>query len=135
VPPPSLDLLPHVAALADETDAGRGAAVFHLVLAQGLVQAALQAADAAGARSVALGGGCFFNRLLSREVTAGLQAAGVSVLRPQHGGCGDAGLALGQAWVAALRVRPRRPEPCALPCRPAWSNCWAPTRRASTWAA
>lgn len=105
VPPPSLDLLPHVAALADETDAGRGAAVFHLVLAQGLVQAALQAADSAGARSVALGGGCFFNRLLSREVTAGLQAAGVSVLRPQHGGCGDAGLALGQAWVAAQLVR------------------------------
>jgi hydrogenase maturation protein HypF len=101
LPPPTLDLLPLVAGLADESDAGRGAARFHLALAQGLVQAALQAARDNGARVVALGGGCFFNRLLSREVTAGLQAAGLAVLRPQQASCGDAGLALGQAWVAA----------------------------------
>jgi hydrogenase maturation protein HypF len=102
LPPPSLDLLPPVAELADETDVGRGAARFHLVLAQALVQAAVAAAAQAGVRQVALGGGCFFNRLLSREVTRGLQAAGLGVLRPQASGCGDAGLALGQAWVAAM---------------------------------
>lgn len=101
LPPPTLDLLPLVAGLADETDAGRGAARFHLALAQGLVQAAAQAARHSGARVVALGGGCFFNRLLSREVTSGLQAAGLAVLRPQHSSCGDASLALGQAWIAA----------------------------------
>ena len=105
LPPPSLDLLSLVAGLADETDPGRGAARFHLALAQGLVQTAVAAARTAGAGAVALGGGCFFNRLLTRELTASLQAAGLSVLRPQHKGCGDAGLALGQAWVAALRVR------------------------------
>lgn len=101
LPPPSLDLLPLVAALADETDPGRGAACFHLALAQGLVRAAVDAAAATGAAQVALGGGCFANRLLTAEVTAGLQSAGLAVLQPQEAGCGDAGLALGQAWVAA----------------------------------
>lgn len=104
LPPPSLDLLPLVAALADETDVGRGAARFHLALAQGLVWAASAAAASVGVHQVALVGGCFFNRLLSREVSTGLQAAGLSVLRPQGVSCGDAGLALGQAWVAALTL-------------------------------
>lgn len=104
LPPPSLDLLPLVAALADETDPGRGAARFHLALAQGLVRAAVDAAAATGATQVALGGGCFANRLLTAEVSTGLRAAGLAVQRPQEAGCGDAGLALGQAWVAALQV-------------------------------
>ena len=103
LPPPSLDLLPLVAALADEPDPGRGAARFHLALGQGLVHAAVDAAAAVGATQVALGGGCFANRLLAAEVTAGLQAAGLTVHAPRAAGCGDAGLALGQAWVAALQ--------------------------------
>ncbi len=101
---PSLDLLPLFDALCSETDSGRAAAAFQRALAQGLVQAAGECARAAGATQVALGGGCFFNRLLDREVGTGLQAAGLVVLRPQQAGCGDAGLALGQAWVAALQV-------------------------------
>ncbi|MFO1328903.1 MAG: hypothetical protein U1F56_16205 [Rubrivivax sp.] len=84
---------------------GRGAARFHLALADGLVQAAVRAAPDSGARSVALGGGCFFNRLLDRTVADGLQRAGLQVLRPQAG-CGDAGLALGQAWATALQRLP-----------------------------
>ncbi|MFO1330787.1 MAG: carbamoyltransferase HypF [Rubrivivax sp.] len=103
LPAPSLDLLPLVDALWQETDPGRGAARFHLALADGLVQAAVQAAPDSGARSVALGGGCFFNRLLDRTVADGLQRAGLQVLRPQAG-CGDAGLALGQAWATALQL-------------------------------
>lgn len=104
LPPPSLDLLPLVAGLADEADAGRGAARFHLALAQGLVQAAIHAAHQSDARHVALGGGCFFNRLLSRELSSDLRDAGLTVLRPQAADCGDAGLALGQAWVAAATL-------------------------------
>jgi hypothetical protein len=40
------------------------------------------------------------------------------VLRPQQAGCGDAGLALGQAWAAALR--------CTTPA-PALTSTSTPT--------
>lgn len=113
LPPPSLDLLPLVAALADEPDPGRGAARFHLALAQGQVRAVVDAAAAAGATQVALGGGCFANRLLTAEVTAGLQAAGLTVHPAREAGCGDAGLALGQAWVVALQ-RAAAPQAAGL---------------------
>jgi hydrogenase maturation protein HypF len=104
LPPPSLELAPLVGRLFDETDPGRGAALFHLALADGLVHAATRAARQHGARQVALGGGCFFNTLLSQRVQVGLAAQGLVTLRPQHHSCGDAGLALGQAWVAALQI-------------------------------
>jgi hydrogenase maturation protein HypF len=62
---------------------------------------------------VCLGGGCFFNRVLRERVTLGLRAAGLSAHLPGPAGCGDAGLALGQAWVAARRLHadPSRPTP------------------------
>jgi hydrogenase maturation protein HypF len=101
LPAPSLAIDALCAELADETDAGRGAARFHLALAQGLVQAAAAAAREAGAVRVALVGGCFHNRLLSREVAAGLRAHGLQALRPDPVDPGDAGLALGQAWAVA----------------------------------
>ncbi|MBL8324076.1 MAG: carbamoyltransferase HypF [Rubrivivax sp.] len=119
----ALDLRPLVTALLDEPDAGRGAARFHLALARSLVaavQSEAHGAPAAAARpaggpesgrsplDVVLGGGCFFNRLLSRLVERGLAAAGCRVWRPGTVGVGDAGLALGQAWVAALQMAPRR---------------------------
>ncbi|MDO9284606.1 MAG: carbamoyltransferase HypF [Aquabacterium sp.] len=103
LPSPSLDLLPLVGALFDEPDAGRGAAIFHGALIDGLVAAAAEAARRHGSRRVLLGGGCFFNRLLGRGVAEGLGARGLAVLRPQQLSCGDAGLALGQAWAAALQ--------------------------------
>ena len=104
-PMPGLADLPAiVASLFDEADAGRGAARFHLALSQALVAAAIGAARRAGSTAVALGGGCLFNRLLSAGLEAGLTTAGLRVARPQGVSPGDAGLALGQAWVAALSV-------------------------------
>ncbi len=118
----TLDLLPLFERLCDETDPGRGAARFHLTLARGLVQAAVQAAAQAGATQVALGGGCFFNRVLRHELSRGLRAAGLSVLQPGPAGFGDAGLALGQAWVAGLNIvglqlsdQPMMAPPATLP--------------------
>lgn len=104
--PPSLDLRPVLATLLElpPDQAGRGAAVFHAALAQGLVAVADRAAAYSGARRVVLGGGCFFNRLLSQQVAAGLAARQLQMLRPGSVGCGDAGLALGQAWAAALQI-------------------------------
>jgi hydrogenase maturation protein HypF len=51
-------------------------------------------------RDVALGGGCFFNRVLTQRIVAHLESAGLNVLQTRNLSCGDAGLALGQAWVA-----------------------------------
>ncbi|MEV4782074.1 carbamoyltransferase HypF, partial [Burkholderia sp. LMU1-1-1.1] len=56
-------------------------------------------------RTVALGGGCFFNRLLSERLAAQLVRRGLRVARAHAVSCGDAGLALGQAWVARQRLR------------------------------
>lgn len=92
----------------DVTDAdarGRGAALFHWVLTDALADATFAAATRDGLHEVALGGGCFFNRLLSQRLTERLTAAGMRVHRPQAVSCGDAGLALGQAWVAAATIR------------------------------
>lgn len=96
----------------DVTDAdarGRGAALFHWVLADALADTTLATATRDGLHAVALGGGCFFNRLLSQRLTERLTAAGLRVHRPQAVSCGDAGLALGQAWVAAATIRSHIP--------------------------
>lgn len=83
---------------------GHGAALFHVNLADGLARWAVQAAQAHAVDTVALGGGCFFNRILSGYVETSLGTAGLRVLRPQKVNCGDAGLALGQAWVVAHNI-------------------------------
>jgi hydrogenase maturation protein HypF len=117
-----LDLRGLMPALLDagaaEVDAA--AAGFHLALADALATWAIRSARALRCRTVCLGGGCFFNRILRERVLMRLEAAGLRVLRPVDKGCGDAGLALGQAWVAALQLRldPSRhsrkeTEPCA----------------------
>lgn len=101
-----LDLLPLLARLADEHDARRGAARFHATLAAALddwvARAAACAAscDAASLRTVALGGGCFHNRVLSATLAGRLRTRGLTVLEAQRLSPGDAALALGQAWVA-----------------------------------
>jgi len=87
---------------ADRLD--EAAAGFHLALADALAHWAAQAARAHGTRSVCLGGGCFFNRVLRERVVERLRAAGLAVHLPGAAGCGDAGLALGQAWVAARQL-------------------------------
>lgn len=89
----------------DAEACGRGAALFHAGLADALADATLAAAARDGLHDIALGGGCFFNRLLSQRLSARLTAAGLRVHRPQAVSCGDAGLALGQAWVAAATIR------------------------------
>jgi len=95
------------------------AAGFHLALADALAEWVTQAARAHGSRDVCLGGGCFFNRILRERVTTRLQAANLRVHRPLAKGCGDAGLAIGQAWVAAQQlaatpqsISSKETEPC-----------------------
>jgi hydrogenase maturation protein HypF len=117
-----IDLLPLLSALFTLGDAGRvteGAALFHAALGDALASAAGDAAHAHGLRTVVLGGGCLANRMLRTRIAGRLDSAGFEVLQSQRQPPGDAGLALGQAWVAAHRLgavrlspaRPRSPLP------------------------
>lgn len=101
-----LDLRPLLARLlnAPAGGAAEAAAWFHVSLATALADWAATAARATGARTVCLGGGCFFNELLTARLVARLTARGLRALLPQSTNRGDAGLALGQAWVAARRL-------------------------------
>ncbi len=111
-----IDLSPVLADLFDaRAEPARLAHHFHLALADGLARAAAQAAADAGTTTVVLAGGCFFNRLLSRALSARLADHGLRVLRPVAHSCGDAALALGQAWIAGQRLSSPHPSPLALP--------------------
>jgi hydrogenase maturation protein HypF len=113
-PAAGLDLRALAAACLADTDAGAAAARFHAGLAAGLAQAAAAAAATAGCSRVVLAGGCFYNRVLTQQLRARLHGAGLEVQQPLAAtGPGDAGLALGQAWIAALMLDARRGAPVA----------------------
>lgn len=133
-PPSVLDLRPLLARLLDTPRSpaavDAAAAWFHHALADALAGWAAHAARQHRTTTVCLGGGCLLNSVLRQGLAQRLQAHGLQACWPQHVACGDAGLALGQAWVAAQQVRTTRPAaqatittpespPCALPFQPA----------------
>jgi hydrogenase maturation protein HypF len=83
----------------------QAAALFHVALADALARAAIQAAQRYQTSAIALSGGCFFNRILRARMHDTLTQAGLTVHLPTDSAYGDAGLALGQAWVAAHSLR------------------------------
>jgi hydrogenase maturation protein HypF len=101
-----LDLRPLIAELLAwaPQDAPRAAAWFHRQLAAALADWAARAAHEHGSKTICLSGGCFFNKLLSSDVERLLSSHGLRVTRPETHSCGDNGLALGQAWVAAQQL-------------------------------
>ncbi|HTP98453.1 MAG TPA: carbamoyltransferase HypF [Casimicrobiaceae bacterium] len=98
-----LDLMPLLARLADECDAGFGAALFHATLVAALAEWVARAARAHGIATVACGGGCFLNAILSRGLEASLAARGIAMLEAMDVPPNDGGLSLGQAFVAVNR--------------------------------
>lgn len=95
-----LDLRRLLGELAGQRDAEQGAALFHATLVAALAEWTARACNESGVGIVALGGGCFFNRLLAEGLRRELDNLGLRVLAPIKLVPGDAGLALGQAWVA-----------------------------------
>lgn len=111
-----LDPAPVLAALV--ADRRRGvpvpnlAAAFHSAFAQGTAALALRLAGAAGLDAVVLTGGVFQNALLSDQVAARLRRAGCAVLQHAQVPPNDGGISLGQAAVAAARLRHRPGGSC-----------------------
>jgi hydrogenase maturation protein HypF len=101
----TLDLLPLLVYLAGQEDAGYGAAVFHSTLASALAAWVCAASNRTGVRSIALGGGCFMNRILAANLRERLEAAGLAVFEARQAPPGDGGLALGQVAVALARAK------------------------------
>lgn len=98
-----LDLLPLLARLADEPDAARGARLFHDALVDALARWTLAAAERTKLTTLALGGGCFLNRLMSVNLNERLAAVGLRILQARAAPPNDGGIALGQAWITMDR--------------------------------
>ncbi|RAU20661.1 hydrogenase maturation protein HypF [Paramagnetospirillum kuznetsovii] len=97
-----LDLTPLLARLSACTDPVAGANLFHGTLIEALAAWAIATAEATGTTTVTLGGGCFLNKVLTAGLMKRLAAAGLRPLTALTLSPGDAGLSLGQAWIAAL---------------------------------
>lgn len=96
-----LDFAPLLDRLTTCRNARDGANLFHGTLAAALAQWCGWAAAETGCRTVALGGGCFFNQVLGGLLVPALERLGLVALTARQASPGDPGLSLGQAWVAA----------------------------------
>ncbi|MGE5346328.1 MAG: carbamoyltransferase HypF [Acidithiobacillales bacterium] len=105
-----LDWAPLVSALLAESAAGvpvaRLAARFHNALAAAIVEVARRVA----CPRVALSGGCFQNKLLTERAASALRREGFEVLLHRDVPPNDGGICLGQAAVAAARLKHLHPR-------------------------
>jgi hydrogenase maturation protein HypF len=104
-PPFRLDWTPLVREIVTDLRRGVGAHIiaarFHNTLVDGIVAVA----QAVGAQSVALTGGCFQNRRLTEQAAGRLRSAGFDVLLHRQVPPNDGGISLGQIAVAAATLK------------------------------
>lgn len=104
-----MSVLPTIRGIVHDLSAGVTAAVvsarFHETLARMLSAAVELGVERTGIRQVVLAGGCFMNQRLRLRLVQRLQRHEIVVHLPQRATYGDEGLALGQAYVAAARLR------------------------------
>jgi len=99
-----LDFKALLSKLADCKNAAYGAALFHATLADGLGAWVQRASAHSGIKQVALGGGCFLNKVLSQALGEKLSAHGMCVLTAQQLPPNDGGISFGQASIALQRI-------------------------------
>ena len=88
--------------LARGTSQGEIGWRFHWTMSEMMVTVCQRIAEESGARTVALSGGCFQNRLLLTLAVPRLEQAGFRVLLHRQVPCNDGGISLGQAVLAHL---------------------------------
>jgi len=98
---------PLLARLAD-CEAQKGADLFHGTLAAALIQWTRWALEETGVTMVALGGGCFFNKVLCRLMADGLADSGLDAYFPERLSPGDPAVSVGQALIAAETAETER---------------------------
>jgi hydrogenase maturation protein HypF len=106
-----LDETPIIRQLTEEQEeirrrpklAGAAAFGFHLALAKAVVIICQELSLTTGIRIVALSGGVFQNRLLTRTLTAYLEAASLQVYCNARSVPNDNGIALGQAYLGWMK--------------------------------
>lgn len=74
--------------------------LFHLTIADAIVEIADKICEEQGTKQVALSGGTFINRILLSEVVQGLVARDKQAYTNEKVPCGDGGIALGQMYLA-----------------------------------
>jgi hydrogenase maturation protein HypF len=80
------------------------AATFQNTLARGLARLAIDAADEAGVRLVALSGGVAYNEAIRTTITAEIRAAGLNPVVSEHYPLGDGCVSFGQSvWAGTMR--------------------------------
>ncbi|SDY05291.1 carbamoyltransferase HypF [Nitrosomonas halophila] len=100
-----LDFTPLISWLSNQHDTRHAAAVFHATLAAGLAEWAVLAARQHQLSHIALGGGCFHNKLLSQQLVNLLTRQGLKVLSAERLLPDDSAISLGQAWIAAHHMK------------------------------
>lgn len=101
-----IDLRPMIRAIAAGHElASMVASRFHETLAQAVAAMSAGLRSAGNIDTVALSGGCFQNRRLTERVKELLEKRGFDVLLHRRVPPNDGGIALGQAAVAAFRLR------------------------------
>ena len=93
------------AVVEDRQGAGVVAARFHNTVVAGIVRACEWVREQRGLKRVALSGGVFQNEWILTRTMAGLRAGGFEVFTNTLVPPNDGGLALGQAAVAAERMK------------------------------
>jgi hydrogenase maturation protein HypF len=117
-----LDFQPLLGALLSlRGDVRTGAELFHGTLIAGLVAWTSATASQLGMRKIALGGGCFMNRILSGGLAEALRERGLTPLLPHAVPANDGGLSLGQVYLGRedllghSAARDRKDNACASP--------------------
>jgi len=105
--PRALDWRPTIASLLEDLGRGASPGVIAARFHHGLVAAMVVVARDLGVARVALGGGCFQNRVLVERAMEQLRAGGHEVLLPRLLPPNDGGISLGQAAVCAARLAQR----------------------------
>lgn len=78
-------------------------------IADGLAQVAVATAKREGIKAIGVSGGVFYNDLMTKTVRKRVTSEGLRFLMHKEVPPGDGGISLGQAFVAALKLRSRSP--------------------------